>query len=124
MHKASGGVSLPGAADDHGRSGVGKSIIAGNKQSVRVRAWEKENVCHASFLIINGEAIKEGDGWRGGAGRETTGSHAANHFQHNCDVGQLHFSPEHLRQVRHGGHIKQPELRKQRCCISAGKAEI
>lgn len=58
------------------------------------------------------------------AGTASTGCHAANHFQRNCDVGQLNFSPEHLRQGQHGGHIKQPDLRKLRCCISAGEVEI
>lgn len=67
---------------------------------------KKSNVSHASFLHISGKATKEGAGQGEEAGRETTGSHAASHFQHNRDIGQLHFSPEHLRQIWPGGPVQ------------------
>lgn len=54
VRKAKSGVSLPGTADDHGRcSGGNRSLLAKNSQCQSV-------TCHASFLIINGEATKEG----------------------------------------------------------------
>lgn len=62
VHKANGGVSLLGAADHRGRSGGGNRSSLAEKRSVPVRAWQNQIVCHASFLVINGEAIKEGGG--------------------------------------------------------------
>lgn len=99
-------------------TGVNRSLRAINSQ----RAWEEGSVCHASFLII--KAGTGGAGVQGNnlAGRPTR-SHAANanHFQHICDMGQLHFRPEHLRRVRPGGHIKRPDLREQRCAYQQVK---
>lgn len=118
VHKANSGVPLPGTADDLGRSRRGNRSLPAKKQSVPVTHLS------CKFAYYEWWSNKKGGCQREEAGRKSPGSHAANPFQHNCDVGQLHFSPEHLRRVQHGGHIKQPDLCKLRCSISAGKVEI